>query len=66
MGDDIKLCSWNVQGVHHPVKRKKILTSLKKEGVKIAFLQETHLKDAEHQTEASMGGSGLFFVLCLQ
>lgn len=48
MGADIKFCSRNVRGVDHPVKRKKILTSLKKEGVKIAFLQETHLKDAEH------------------
>lgn len=48
MRADIKFCSWNVQGVHHPVKRKKILTFRKKEGVKIAFLQETHLKDAEH------------------
>lgn len=45
---DIKFCSWNVRGVHHPVKRKKIPSSLKKEGVKIAFLQETHLKDTEH------------------
>lgn len=48
MGSDIKLCSWNVRGIHHPVKRKKILTYLKKEGVKIAFLQETHLRDTEH------------------
>lgn len=30
------------------MKRKKILTSLKKEGVEIALLQETHLKDQEH------------------
>lgn len=44
----IKLCTWNVRGIHHPVKRKKILTSLKKEGVEIALLQETHLEDQEH------------------
>lgn len=44
----IKLCTWNVRGIHHPVKRKKILTSFKKEGVEIALLQETHLKDQEH------------------
>lgn len=44
----IKLCTWNVRGIDHPVKRKKILTSLKKEGVEIALLQETHLKDLEH------------------
>lgn len=47
-GVDTKFCSWNVRGVNHPIKRKKILTLLKKEGVKIALLQETHLKDIEH------------------
>ena len=30
------------------MKRKKVLTSLKKEGVEIALLQETHSKDLEH------------------
>lgn len=44
----IKICSWNVRGLHQPVKRRKILTSLKKEGVEIALLQETHLEDQEH------------------
>ena len=38
----LKMCSWNVGGVHNPIKRKKILSSLKKEHVHIALLQETH------------------------
>uniref|UniRef100_A0A3P9LGY2 exodeoxyribonuclease III n=1 Tax=Oryzias latipes TaxID=8090 RepID=A0A3P9LGY2_ORYLA len=37
--------SWSI---HHPIKRKKILSSLKKDKVQIAFLQETHLVDKEH------------------
>lgn len=45
----LKLCTWNIRGIHHPVKRKKILTYLKKEEVDIALLQETHLKDIEHE-----------------
>lgn len=48
VGVATKFCSWNVWGVHHPVKRKHILTLLKKEGVKIALLQESHLKDIKH------------------
>ncbi len=48
LGVDTKLCSWNVRGVHHPLQRKKKLTFLRNEGVKIALLQETHLKDIEH------------------
>uniref|UniRef100_A0A3B3HR51 Uncharacterized protein n=1 Tax=Oryzias latipes TaxID=8090 RepID=A0A3B3HR51_ORYLA len=35
--------------IHHPIKRKKILSSFKKEKVQIAFLQETrNLVDKEH------------------
>lgn len=45
----LKVCTWNIRGIHHPVKRKKILTYLKKEEVDIALLQETHLKDTEHE-----------------
>lgn len=45
---NIKLYTWNVRGIHHPVKRNKILTSLKKEGVELALLQETHLEVGEH------------------
>lgn len=39
----LKICSWNVGGIHNPIKRKKILSFLKKEGAHIALLQETHL-----------------------
>lgn len=41
--------TWNVKGLGHPIKRKRVLTFLKKEKVNIAFLQETHLSDIEHQ-----------------
>lgn len=44
----LRLCTWNVRGVHNPIKRRKILTFLKKEHIDIALLQETHLDDAEH------------------
>lgn len=44
----VKFCTFNVKGIHHPIKRKKILSTLKKEKVHVAFLQETHLVDKEH------------------
>lgn len=53
----MKLCTWNVNGVHTPVKRKKILTYLKRECVDIALLQETHLNDSEH-LKLQQGGFG--------
>uniref|UniRef100_A0AAQ6AKY8 Reverse transcriptase domain-containing protein n=1 Tax=Amphiprion ocellaris TaxID=80972 RepID=A0AAQ6AKY8_AMPOC len=44
----LKVCSWNVGGIHSPIKRKKILNYLKKENIHVALLQETHLTSDEH------------------
>lgn len=44
----IRICTWNVKGSNNPMKRKAILNSLKKDKIQIAFLQETHLSDNEH------------------
>ena len=44
----VKLISYNVNGLHGPVKKEKILCQLKQLGCGIAFLQETHPSDAEH------------------
>ena len=44
----LKICSWNVRGIHNPIKRKKSLSVLKKEHVHIAMLQETDLSINEH------------------
>lgn len=38
----------NVKGINHVVKRRKILSMLKKDKVQVALLQETHLTDSEH------------------
>lgn len=44
----LKVISYNVNGLHSPIKRKKILGQLKSFNCHIAFLQETHLSDIEH------------------
>ena len=45
---DIKTVSFNVNGLNNPCKRNRILSKLRKDKVQIAFLQETHLNEAEH------------------
>ena len=45
----LKIISYNVRGLHSPIKRKKILNQLRQIGCQIAFLQETHLPDLEHE-----------------
>ena len=45
----LKVISYNVKGLHSPIKRKKIINQLKRNSCQIAFLQETHLSDKEHE-----------------
>ena len=45
----LKVISYNINGLNHPIKRKKILSQLKKLNCSIALLQETHLDDKEHR-----------------
>jgi len=40
--------SWNVKGLSHPVKRKGVLAHLRQLKAEVAFLQETHLRAADH------------------
>lgn len=57
----LKVCTWNIKGSHSPIKRKKVLLALKKEGVDIALLQETHLNDTEHLKLQQCGFEHVFF-----
>ncbi len=43
----LSICTWNIRGIHNPLKRRKILTFLKKENIEIGLLQESHLSDVE-------------------
>ena len=49
MASSLKFLSFNVNGLNGPIKRKRILSHIKKMKVSIAFLQETHLTEVEHQ-----------------
>ena len=37
------MVTWNVRGMAAPSKRRRVLAYLKRQGVQIAFLQETHM-----------------------
>lgn len=45
----IKVIKYNVNSLGNPIKRRKIMTNLKREEVEVALLQETHLSDSEHE-----------------
>lgn len=48
MSGHLKLVSWNVKGLNHPVKRKKVFSHLKQLKTEIAFLQETHIRCSDN------------------
>lgn len=48
MNNKLNCISWNVKGINTPMKRKKIITYLKRLSTSIAFIQEMHLTDVEH------------------
>ena len=47
--NNLNCISYNVKGLGNPIKRKKILSQLKKLHCSIAMIQETHLSEIEHQ-----------------
>lgn len=48
MGRELRFLSWNVKGLNHPVKRNRVLAHLRQLKAEVAFLQETHLRIADH------------------
>lgn len=45
----LKIASYNVNGLLNPIKMSKILGKMRKEGVRVALLQETHLSQKDHE-----------------
>ena len=48
MGNPFNFVSWNVKGLNHPVKRKKIFPHLKQLKTDIVFLQETYVHSSDN------------------
>lgn len=49
MASSLSVITFNVRGLGHPIKRKRVLTFLKNKKADIVFLQETHLSKEEHK-----------------
>lgn len=43
----LRITTWNVKGLGHPIKRRKVMSKLRTEKCDIVFLQETHLLQKE-------------------
>jgi len=56
----VYVISLNVNGLRSPVKRNKILVKLKRANIDIAFLQETHLAESEHEKLKRQGFKYVF------
>lgn len=39
----------NVNGLHNPIKRGKVIAKMKREKLHVIFWQETHLNSTEHE-----------------
>lgn len=49
MDRQVHILSWNVKGLNHPIKRKKVLSHLKYLKKEIAFLKETHICSSDNE-----------------
>lgn len=61
MGSNIKIVTLNVNGLNNPIKRKRVLSTIRKENVQVLFLQETKLNDEEHDKFKKMGYRNTFY-----
>ena len=59
--NNIKILSLNVNGLNNPIKRKKVMTKLKKDKAQIIYLQETHLSWQESEKFKKFGYTNTFY-----
>ena len=57
----LSLSTWNVNVLGHPIKKRKVITFLKRKKYDIVFLQETHLSPQEAEKFGKIWGGHVFF-----
>lgn len=48
MNNTLNFVPWNVKGMNHPVKRRRVFSHIKQLKAAIAFLQETHIRNSDN------------------
>ncbi len=51
----LNLMTWNTRGMHHPIKKKKVMSFIKSQKCDFVIMQETHLMQEEAQ-KLGLGG----------
>ena len=58
---EYKIVTLNVNGLHNPIKRSKIIAKMKREKVQVMFWQETHLSSLEHEKFKKLGFQNTYY-----
>lgn len=51
----------NVNGLHNPIKRDKVIAKMKREKPHVIFWQETHLNHTQHEKLNKFGFKNTFY-----
>ena len=57
---EYRVITLNVNGLHNPIKRGKVIAKMKKENLHVMFWQEIHLNDMEHEKLKKLGFKNTF------
>lgn len=56
-----RVITLNVNELHSPIKRSKVIAKMKREKQDIIFMQETHLSNTEHEKLRKMGFKNSYY-----
>ena len=56
-----KFLSWNTNGLNQPTKRRKVLSFLRRHATDVAYLQESHLSDMDHEKLGKQWQGQIFY-----
>lgn len=58
---EFRVVTLNVNGLHNPIKRGKVIAKMKREKLHVIFWQETHLNRIEHEKLKKYGFRNTFY-----
>ncbi len=58
---EYRVITLNVNGLHNPIKRGRVIAKMKREKPHVIFWQETHLNCTEHEKLKKFGFKNTFY-----